>query len=74
MEDVDGLCAITLSTAPEQPECAAFGPSRDCPRSSATQAGDQIEQVVRNRFSQKLAIQGAQFAPNLVLHMSVERT
>jgi len=74
VEDVDGLCAATLSTAPEQPECVAFGPSRDCPRSGAAQAGDQIEEVVRNRFSQKLAIQGAQFAPNLVLHVSVERT
>jgi hypothetical protein len=29
--------------------------------------------MVRNRFPQKLAIQGAQFAPNLGLHVSVER-
>ena len=40
VEDVDGLCVATLSTAPEQPECVAFGPSRDCPRSGAAQAGD----------------------------------
>jgi len=36
VEDVDGLCVATLSTAPEQPGCIAFGPSRHCPRSGAT--------------------------------------